>query len=391
VGYHRLGVAPNAPLSRYELRRVCVLVLSGFVLAHVFSHTRIGPAALAAKRAVRLGLPILAATLFSWGILAAGYDFNHVVGVLIKSSILTRQWTQTPDLAEALRDGTFRNLMGTYSFTTSYNYSLWTMPVEFFGSLLLIMCFCIGNYCRRFGLTRRAGGLSLLATGFVCYPHYGSLMIAGAALYLLEPRRLLEGKLTNPYVLTALGLVSLLLGTVPTSAARGPWWDALVALPANFPFHYDPIGRFGLPGSASMDPPIVCHAAGAVLLLIVIEVWPPARRVLARPLPQFLGRISFPLYFMHLPVLLSVGCGAFLFARSSGIAPAASIAIAAVSFASVSFAMAVLASHFVDKPATRLAAQTGRIVQSAFDFLDASPTRERVTVLAEPLVSGTLG
>jgi peptidoglycan/LPS O-acetylase OafA/YrhL len=335
-------------------------------------------------------LPILAATLFSWGILAAGFDFNHVVGLLIKSPVLTSQWTQMPDLAQALRDGIYRNLIGTYSFTTSYNYSLWTMPVEFFASLLLIMCFCIGNYCRRFGLTRKAGGLSLLAIGFVCYPHYGSFMIAGAALYLLEPRRLLEGKLTNPYVLTALGLVSLLLGTVPTSAARGPWWDALISLPANYPFHYDLIGRFGLPGSASMEPPIVCHAAGAVLLLIVIEVWAPARRVLARPLPQFLGRLSFPLYFMHLPVLLSVGCGAFLFARSAGIAPAASIAIAAVSFASVSFAMAVLASHFVDKPATRLAAQTGRSVQSALDFLYRSPERERVTGLAEPLVSGTL-
>jgi peptidoglycan/LPS O-acetylase OafA/YrhL len=257
-------------------------------------------------------------------------------------------------------------------YKTSYNYinySLWTMPIEFFGSLLLIVCFCVGKWCRVFGLTRRLGGLSLLVVGLLWYPRYGSLLIWGAAVYMLEPRRLLERRLTNPYLLTSLVLVSLVLDTVPASVARGPWWEGLISLAAGYPFNSDIVGRFDLPGSASMDPVVVCHAVGAVLLLTIVEVWPPARRALARPLPQFLGRISFPLYFMHEPVLLSVGRGAFLLARSAGIAPAASIAIAAGSFVSVSFAMAVLASRFVDKPATRLAAQTGQSVQHALDFL----------------------
>src|SRR5580698_99847 len=62
---------------------VCVfLVLSGFVLAHAFSGGRLGAAALAVKRAVRLGLPILAATLFAWALLAAGLTFNHGAGLL---------------------------------------------------------------------------------------------------------------------------------------------------------------------------------------------------------------------------------------------------------------------------------------------------------------------
>jgi peptidoglycan/LPS O-acetylase OafA/YrhL len=105
-------------------------------------------------------------------------------------------------------------------------------------------------------------------------------------------------------------------------------------------------------------------------LLIVVEIWPQARRFLDRPLPQFLGRISFSLYLVHEPVLLSVGCGAFLFARNAGMAPAASIATAAFSFAAVSLALAVLASRSIDRPATRLADRTARSVQHALDFFN---------------------
>jgi peptidoglycan/LPS O-acetylase OafA/YrhL len=82
------------PIARTNFAVCVFLVLSAFVLAHVFSCSRISAAALAAKRAVRLGLPILAATLFSWALLAAGCDFNHVVGPLFKSHVLIDEWTQ---------------------------------------------------------------------------------------------------------------------------------------------------------------------------------------------------------------------------------------------------------------------------------------------------------
>ena len=64
------------------------------------------------------------------------------------------------------------------------------------------------------------------------------------------------------------------------------------------------------------------HAIGALLTLIVADNWRPLRDLLNRRTPQFLGRISFPLYLVHVPILLSLGLGTFLALLRVGLAPA---------------------------------------------------------------------
>ena len=52
---------------------VCVFfALSGYVLSSSFDRTTLGAVALTAKRALRLGIPILAVTLFAWVLVASG-------------------------------------------------------------------------------------------------------------------------------------------------------------------------------------------------------------------------------------------------------------------------------------------------------------------------------
>ncbi|MEJ0045722.1 MAG: acyltransferase family protein [Rhodospirillales bacterium] len=339
---------------------VCAfLVLSGFVLAHAFSGARLGAAALAVKRAVRLGLPILVATLFSWALLAGGLTFNHEVASLWHGTWLDSQLAHGPRLLDALREGVYGSLIGPWSFATTYDSTLWTMQIEFAGSLALIGLFRVGRWGARFGGTRPAAGLAMLAAGALCYRLYLSLMLYGAAIYLLDVRRLEKSVSASSLRWTAL-LAALFLGTVPFSLARGPWWDKLVAFaPAGSMNSHWP----GLAGFIRMNGVASLHGAGAILLLLLVETWPALRGALSFRLPQFLGAISFPLYLLHVPLLLSVGCGVFLAAVGSGagIGPAALLAL--LVYLPVAVGAAALATRLVERPAIRIAARAGELVE----------------------------
>ncbi len=53
------------------------------------------------------------------------------------------------------------------------------------------------------------------------------------------------------------------------------------------------------------------YGVGGTLALAAVAFNPAGRRVLSGRLCRLLGRLSFPIYLLHLPVLLSVGCYVF--------------------------------------------------------------------------------
>jgi peptidoglycan/LPS O-acetylase OafA/YrhL len=101
--------------------------------------------------------------------------------------------------------------------------------------------------------------------------------------------------------------------------------------------------------------------AAAVLTVAIVLFSPPVARVLtARPL-VWLGKISFGLYLVHLPIILSLG--AFVFVRTlvpcgHGVA----FAVASLAVFAVSLPAAWLMTALVDGPAVRLCHRLGRLV-----------------------------
>ena len=341
---------------------VCVfLVLSGFVLAHAFHFGRLGALALAVKRALRLGVPILFATLFSWALLAAGLTYNRPVIALWRSHWLDEQLAHGAHLADALREGTYGSLIGPWSFTTSYDSALWTMPIEFTGSLLLIGLARVGWRRWKLRESRTLAGIVALIAGVMAYPVYLSLMLFGAAIYLLDPRRL-EPRLTRTWLTGAMLAMAVLLGTAPFSAARGWGWDKMVAAA---PAGILPSRCFALcQGFVVMEKTARWHAAGAILLLMAVETSPTVRRMLATKMPLFLGRISFPLYLLHVPLLMSVGCGTFLLLHAVGLGPRSGLVLAAAVFLGAAIGAATAATKVVERPSIRIAAWGGAWVQA---------------------------
>jgi peptidoglycan/LPS O-acetylase OafA/YrhL len=315
----------------------------------------------------------LVAALIGWFLLATDLDFNREAAILTKSSWLGAQLAREPNLLAALQEGTFGSLIGPWPYASSYNSSLWIMPIEFAGSLALIG---VVSATRRFGFRRGAflaRGVALLLAALLVYPLYISLMLAGAAIYFLDIRRTMGP--AQPAVVVSLLALSLLLGTVPFSEARGAWWDALVAL---VPTAFHSLDLKG-PGPAfrSMSAPTALHAAGAIVMLLAVERGVGLQKALSRPALRFLGKISFPLYLLHVPLLLSVGCGVFLFAVESGLPFSWSVPVACGAYVGSALLAATIATRLVERPAIYLSGFAGQSAQRKADLVAALVSRTR--------------
>jgi peptidoglycan/LPS O-acetylase OafA/YrhL len=62
-------------------------------------------------------------------------------------------------------------------------------------------------------------------------------------------------------------------------------------------------------------PPIYVYTLASVVAIGAVEASPGIQRFLDNRFFSILGEISFPLYLVHLPVLFSAGCWAFLAAQ----------------------------------------------------------------------------
>lgn len=324
---------------------VCLFfALSGFVLAHSFSRTNLGASALIVKRYARLCLPILAACLFSWVLLASGLTFNHDAARVIGSTWLDSQMQQEPDLLTALRDGLYGSLLAL-PHATSYDRALWTMGIEFMGSLLMIMTFALLRPLReRRGARNWAAGVFLLL-GLVGHSFFLGLFAIGAAIYLADVRAWLERIPRPGLVMLPVLILGLFLGSLPYSAARPPYFDtlashALVAEPNAW--------QFAFPAWLQLDEESFWHAVGALLTLLAAESWAPLRRLLSLGLPRFLGRISFPLYLVHLPILMSFGCGMFLLYLEAGLGFSTAAALSVGAFYLVALLVAWASTPLIE-------------------------------------------
>jgi peptidoglycan/LPS O-acetylase OafA/YrhL len=93
---------------------------------------------------------------------------------------------------------------------------------------------------------------------------------------------------------------------------------------------------------------------GGALIVYAIRFGALAIMLRSR-LAQFLGRISYPLYLIHLPVLLSVGCGVFVASIHAGQSRGISAALALLAFLAATLPLAWLFERFVDTKAIQLA------------------------------------
>jgi peptidoglycan/LPS O-acetylase OafA/YrhL len=243
-------------------------------------------------------------------------------------------------------------LVGCFAFGPyDYNSALWTMPTEFWGSLMVFAVYrgLPGT------LASREGGLVVAALAIALGWNTNFAGFAyGIALFevmrRLQPRRdraapigfAPVGFAPAGFALFGAGLV---LGGMPY----------VVDLEAGATY-----ARIFLALAPHVQNPVaLLHGLAALCLVAAVLLWRPLQVGLMTGLCQFLGRVSFSLYLVHVPVLCALA-GVLLprWAPALGY-NAASAALAGLVLA-VSLALAALGTRFVDRPAVALARRAGR-------------------------------
>lgn len=358
---------------------VCVFfALSGFVLCHSYQKTRLGWPALIAKRYLRLTPPIVVACVLGWLAYASGLSLHAAYLRDMPNERLAQTVVADPHLPMALAQGLLAVVKSQVG-PISYNGVLWTMPIEFAGSLALIALFAIARsrFVERTGRTRTVLIASLAIFTLLFSQSYLGLFGLGALFRVLCPSGVAALQRTVPGRMAGLALMALglLLGTIPVSPLRPALFDAMDALRLPLP----PM-RWGLDATASW------HALGAVALLMAVLSTPWLRRAFLHPFAQWLGRLSFPLYLVHVPLIPIAYCGGYLLARGGGLSPGGAGVVGIVCLVAASMAVAEVFSRLVERPVIALSNQAGVRVDGWVRGVGAKAGRmwQRVTTQARP-------
>jgi peptidoglycan/LPS O-acetylase OafA/YrhL len=252
-------------------------VLSGFVLSLAYLRTG-DPATLrsaAIRRYFRLVVPILGSVFLVYLLLMTGP---------ISPALVPRYQSMNNPIdagLDALLDAFFRSVFA-FDNEHTYNRALWTMSPEFFGSLFVFAVLALFGSMRNRWLIFTAIGGFLIARGEKWFVDF----LAGLMLAV------------------AVG---------PNVRANGGWMWAFVALPALI---LADVGRpwlefHGLGRLASLGLDYWPTIASTMLIVAALR-WRAWNRCLAAPPLVFLGRTSFGLYLLHVPVLFALHSCVFI-------------------------------------------------------------------------------
>jgi peptidoglycan/LPS O-acetylase OafA/YrhL len=333
-------------------------VMSGVVLTQAFSSAtfRLSPAVV--RRAIRLGLPMIAATLFAAALfvlfpeahrLAAqrtGSSFFRDLGPSeISGRALAHQIVFEGMLAgfdsSSLLPHWLRRSLTLAPLSSAFNAPLWTLHAEFCGSLLIMILVTL-----RSALSRGAhlAICTILLTMSALSPM--SLFIAGHLLAdYLTSRRALSPR---PWLGSALLAGGIFLGSVRATA------------PIAYAWRFLPVPWLGLPG----NPLVLQVMVGALCVFTGLCCLPALRRNLEHPALRWLGKISFSLYLTHCPILLT-GM-AWAFDQFHQVLPyAVNVSVVAIGGLAVSIATAVVFERLIDQTSIRLSRSAGHWCRTA--------------------------
>jgi peptidoglycan/LPS O-acetylase OafA/YrhL len=270
-------------------------VLSGFILSLPFSKDRsIARVAVAMlKRWPRLAVLTTIACLFAWALIWISHDNYKAAAQTIGT-----QWMATHGNApieghadvsglEALREGLYKVfLFGDVHFDSP----LWTMRIELFGSFAIFLAapllFAIGSWPVRLSLI----GLVMVGAGSSYPVTYISDFLVGVVLAMLFAEDRMPN--FNNFQAAITGLVAIYL----------------------FSFTYEQKLLIHAPIKALMPTGDNSHFiwdAGAALMILVLLGNPFLRRIFSKTWAVWLGLLSFPIYLLHGPIMLSAGASSF--------------------------------------------------------------------------------
>jgi peptidoglycan/LPS O-acetylase OafA/YrhL len=341
---------------------VCIFfVLSGFVLSAGFfrnkSIDRLTSSAV--RRYFRLMFPALASVLFAFAILAVG-GFKNEAAVNFTGSHawLASLWNFPANFGDALYQGTYGAF---FTGETTYNSSLWTMSIELFGSLFVF------GFLALFGAHRRRWVVYLLLAAVAFKTYYlgfllGVVLCDAWHTFPAQCARI-RARVTWPVL-----AVGLFLGT----------WVLL-------PDRTTIFNKYSFGDLTPTELMVFTHIIGAACVIFSVLTLSQLTRLFeTRPL-QFLGRISFSLYLIHVTIIASFT--SYLFNHlMQDFSYRASFLITFSASMVVIMILSTYFTRFIDQPAIKLSAfiQHALMNSSPAAFFAAVRLRVRFSPRRQP-------
>lgn len=303
---------------------VCVFfVLSGYVLTKAFvdSGSMRSMQVRASRRYLRLSVPILGSVFLAYVVIALGMLHTDAMASVTHSMWLEQFHGIGPSLGTVLREGIYG---GIFLGKSTYVPVLWTMKIEFIGSMLV------------FGFRAlEPRGWSGALTG---------LVVSGALItFFPQDWPLYLGFIAGSYI-----------GQLQTTRNKAALVGilALVVIGGSYDFSllYDFTARLPMNDWCRKH---LFNIIGACALLYLVRCHLLDHLLLSKP-AQFLGRISYSLYLVHIPILFSLYAWLFVTLQSTGwrygaaVLASSSVAIAAA------IIVASLFERYVDQMGIKL-------------------------------------
>lgn len=324
-------------------------VLSGFVLSIGFFQTKKVQIIkdLAAKRYLRLMLPALASLLLCYLLLSLGLSRIQESALITQSGWEEGVWAFAPNFIEVIKAGFFGIFVENGN---TYNGVLWTMTTEFAGSFLIF------------------GTLLLFAKSQFRWIIYAALVVVtfhswflgfiiGMVLADMYASGFFKQKQRNLLIITGVLVVGLYFGGYPFESLSGTAYQVFESLAAK----------------GIVVDRVLSLTVGASILVFVVIWSAQLAKLFRHKYISVLGKYTFSLYLMHMPIFYTFTAGSFIFFQQH-MGYNRAVALAFIVTVPVVWIATVLFEKYVDKKSVKFSSYCADIYFGRREF----PARQKL-------------
>jgi peptidoglycan/LPS O-acetylase OafA/YrhL len=313
---------------------VCIFfVMSALVLCAFYEREGKNFIACCVRRYIRLTLPIFAASALAYLLWVSIGMHNLEAQQITQEGWLKSFYLSRPHFMVLITEPFYQIYATPLSVLDP---SLWTMKFELWGSVsVFLLCALVPNRQLRLVVLAIAAILTF-RTYYLCF-------VGGAFLY--EWSRLPQTARDGAPALLRWGLllIGFYMGAFPFNGEPGNFW-------------FGWMGFFG---------PNEWHQFGATPFVFGIMSIPALRALLTTRVPQYLGKISFSLYLIHVPLIGGLMTWLIIHLYSPPHRFRAMYGAVAITIPVV-IACAHLFDKLVDGPAIRLSRKADKLINAKF-------------------------